>query len=171
MKQDQKITRGEALRVLAVCAFPINVWAIVGILYQVPSWILSNNLWDFIGLIAYALSYSLGEILALFLPLLAAGWLAPARWLRGRFVALSTAVVLEVTVFVLLINYVEGLIWKKRLLAVPFIVILGLLIYLALRYPKFSRGLELIADRITILGSILLFFNLVSVIIVLVRNL
>lgn len=171
MRQDTNITRREALTVLAVCALPINVWAIVGILYQVPSWILSNNLWDFIGLIAYALSYTLAEILALVLPLLAAGWLAPARWVRGRFVALSTAVVFEVTVFVLLLNFVEGLIWRKRLLAVPFIVILGLLLFLVLRFPKVSRGLELAAERMAILGSILMFFNPVSLIIVLVRNL
>lgn len=171
LKQDKKISIREALTVLAVCAFPINIWAIIGILYQVPAWILSNSRWDFIGLIALALTYTLAEILALFLPLLAAGWLAPARWLKGRFVALSTAVVLEVTVFVLLLHFVEGLIWKKRLLAIPFIVILGCLFFLVVRFPKFGRGLEMAAERMTILASIFLFFNLVSVIIVLVRNL
>jgi len=70
-----------------VCAFPIHAWAIL-MAFRDFSWVSERTrIWDGIGLLAYALTYSLMETIGIFLLLLLLSLFMPKRWDANRRVA------------------------------------------------------------------------------------
>ncbi|MGD8458241.1 MAG: hypothetical protein PVF83_17835 [Anaerolineales bacterium] len=165
-----KLTAHELLMVFAICSFPVHLWTIVNVFYDIPAWMKYMDLWDLAGAISYALAFALLEAIALFLPLVLAAWILPKKWLRGNFVPLSFAFVLEAVVMALVIHENERLLWDKGLLLkifIGFYVLLAALIYLI---PRIKTIVDAIGERILVLFYLYFALDVLALIAILVRN-
>jgi len=166
-----RLTKQELLYTFAFCSLPIHIWTISNVLYDVPAWMLYMDLWDLTGAISYALAFALIiETIPIFLLLTLAGWFAPKRWLRGNFVVLSLAFMLVATVMALVILNNERLLWDKGLLLKIFVAVYAVLAALIYLFPRIKEVVEAIAERVVVLVYIYLFFDVLAVIVVFVRN-
>lgn len=165
-----KLTTHELLMVFAICSFPVHVYTIVNVLYDVPAWMKYMPLWDLAGAISYALAFALLEAIALFLPLVLAGWVMPKNWLRGNFVALSFAFVLEAVVMALVIQGNETLLWDKGLLLKIFVGVYAGLMALIYLFPKINTFVVSIGERILVLFYLYITLDVLAIIAVIVRN-
>ena len=91
--------------VFAVCAFPIYGWSIFRFLEKMPGWLYHVNMWGVIGIFAYTQVFALFEsgIVLLFLLLLAA--IVPKRFVRAKFVAVGSMVVIVSSFWAVLAQY------------------------------------------------------------------
>lgn len=165
-----KLTAHELLIGFAICAFPVHVWTIVNVLYDVPAWLKYMTLWDLFGAISYALAFALLEAIALFLPLALAGWVIPKKWLRGNFLALSFAFVLEAVVMALVIQGNERLLWDKGLLLKIFAGVYAGLTVLIYLFSKIKTFVAAMGERILVLFYLYLFLDALAIIAIIVRN-
>jgi hypothetical protein len=128
------------------------------------------TLWDLSGAISYALAFALLETIALFLPVFLVGWVLPKNWLRGNFVALSFAFVLEAVVMALFIHENERLLWDKGLLLKIFVGVFAGLSALIYFFPKINHFVKLLGERIVVLFYLYFFLDVLAVLIIIVRN-
>jgi hypothetical protein len=169
-KFKDKLTKQDLIMVFAICSFPVHVWTIVNVLYDVPAWMKYMDLWDLAGAISYDLAFVLLETIALFLPLALAGWVLPKSVLRGNFVAFSFAFVLEAVVMAVVVQENERLLWDKGLLLKIFVAIYAVLAALIYLFPKINRIVKSIGERIVVLFYLYFFLDVAAVIIIIVRN-
>jgi hypothetical protein len=170
LKFKGKLTTHELLMVFAICSFPVHVYTIVNALYDVPAWMKYMTLWDLLGAFSYALTFALLEAIALFLPLVLAGWVVPKSLLRGNFVALSFAFVLESVVMALVIQGNERLLWDKGLLLKIFVGVYAALMALIYLVPKIKSFVASIGERILVLFYLYITLDVLAIIAVIVRN-
>jgi hypothetical protein len=170
VKIKQKIFNGEMLMLIGVTAVPVNIWTVLTTMEWVPSWVLSNTSWDLIGSLSYPLAFALVEILTIFLPLVFLRLALPEKWMRDKFLSFGFLYVLEFTIFVLLLQNNDALFWQKRLLLLGFVGGLVLIFLLVYFIPFVKKICDFLADRFAILGFFLMVFNLLAVVIVLIRN-
>ena len=165
----KKISFQEVVLVFAVCAFPIDTWTIINTFNHVPSWILSNDNWDFIGAIAYNLVFASIEIFTISSLLLLVGFITPKKLLKDNLVPLSFLFVMEAAFFAMAIIFNPKLFWQKRNLLILFIGIFGAISFSLYRYPKITVWLRKIIDRLAILAYLYLFLNVLSIVIIIIR--
>lgn len=166
----KKITLLETAIVFAICALPINIWAIINTLYFIPSWILYRDLWDLTGAVAYVLFFSLIEICGLFVLIMIGGFLTPKRWLKNNFIAFSTVIVIEATTIAIALHYFPKLLWQKKAIAFVFVLVFVVAAILINRFPALRKGINTIVERISVLSFIYLILNVVALVIVVIRN-
>lgn len=166
----KKISFREAALVFAVCALPVNAWAVVNTLYFVPSWILYRDLWDFIGAIAYVLVFSLIEIFGFFILLMLGGYLTPKQWLKDNFIPFSTVIVVEATTIAIVLHYFPKLFWQKKGIALAFVVVFVLAAFIINKFPAVKKGINAFVDRVSILSFLYLVLNFAALLIVIIRN-
>lgn len=158
------------LQLFVFCAFPIHVWTIVNMLLDIPAWLVYMTSWELLGAIAYTLSFALLETLVVFIPVLIVGVLLPRKWYGEWYLAAVSLILFE---FALLAVGLHALILNdlpKRNAFLGFGFFALFTILLVLRLPDVNRGLRAIADRLGILTSIYLAFDVLGFMIVLVRN-
>ncbi|MEN8241914.1 MAG: hypothetical protein ABFS17_08330 [Chloroflexota bacterium] len=170
MKIKQKLFSKELGILLGVCAVPVNLWTIYWTLDLVPSWTKSNTLWGFIGLLAYPLAFALIEILGILSALILLRLIIPNQWGTNRFAAFGLLFVIEFSTFVLLLQFIDSLFWQKKLLLLGFLGILFLISLIVQFIPSITKIFDTIANRLMVLGYFFLIFNLLGVVIVLIRN-
>ena len=166
----KKISFREASLVFAVCALPVNAWAVVNVLYFVPSWILYRDLWDFIGAVSYVLFFSLIEIVGFFVLLMLGGYLTPKRWLKDNLVPFSTIIVVEATAIAIGLHYFPKLFWQKKLLALAVVGVFIVAAFLIARFPVVKKGMNAFVERISVLSFLYLVLNFLALVIIVVRN-
>jgi len=162
-----KITRWEALQVIVLCAFPVHAWALVNLFWNYPSWVIFENAWGIIGLASYVLVFALFESLLAGGLVLLVFWLIPQRVLGRRLVALATALMLTATFFAVAHN----LDWfGERLdLSPEFGITLGIVVVLLYIFRPLVRVLEWAAERLIMLSTIYLLFDIPAIIVVIYR--
>jgi len=133
------------------------------------------TVWDLIGVLSYPESFALFESVVIFLPLVLLSALLPSGWFRDKFVALSTGIVyLSVVWFVLThVNDVALRYWGFR----QFLPWIGLFLFSQISFFSlihYSQKLKSIivsfVDRVAVLSVVYLLIDLVSVLIVVIRN-
>jgi hypothetical protein len=171
-------------------AFPLHVWAILLIMMDV-SWVAERtDYWDAMGVAAYGLVFVLLESVLIWGVLIFVGYLLPKTWSENQRIVLL-GVYMTVTVlwavygqlnFLLgwsfpkaIILFLAGrahplwfLYWGYFILAV-FTVLLGT--YVTIFSKRFQSGFIEFADRLSTLVGLYLFFDVVGLIFVLIRNL
>ncbi|MGW8226960.1 MAG: hypothetical protein ACWGOY_14550 [Anaerolineales bacterium] len=150
----------EALLVSSACIFPIHIWTTIVFLYNFPSLILKANLWQILGVLAYALVFALFESLLLFgfLVLLAA--ILPRKAFMDRFVPVGTLLALVIPGLALLVNtqFMQENSWVW--LPVLAVIVFGL--FASLRHPAEGSSMNLLAERFTLIASLYIFLDLVA---------
>jgi hypothetical protein len=123
-----------------------------------------------IGSLSYPLAFAFVEIIVIFIPLVILRLVLPEKWIGDKFLSFGFLYVLEFTFFVLLLQNFESLFWQKRLLLAGFLGGLILIIVLVFFVPIVRKICDFLTDRFGILGLFLMVFNLMAIVIVLVRN-
>jgi len=149
-------------------------------LFQIPSWLYSHSKTGIFFLAAYVFAVALIESLLLFGFVLLVSLILPRRIFRDQFIAQGSLMVVGCTIWALILKFQNESSGLRNLLEVSawiLLFILSLLIiavvssFLMQRYPQGKSVLEAIADRMIIFAWIYAPIGLVSLAIVLVRNL
>lgn len=142
----------------SACIFPIHIWTTIVFLYNFPSLILKANLWQILGVLAYALVFALFESLLLFgfLVLLAA--MLPRKAFLQRFVPMGTLLALVISGLALLVNtqFMRENPWGW--LPVLAGIVFGLLA--SLHQPADGSFLSRLAERFTLIASLYILLDL-----------
>ena len=138
---------------------------------EVPSWVLSMTLWEVISTVAYTLTFALIETLIVFLPVILIAMILPRRWVQEKFIPLSSLLLTELTLMAVGLHFAIILEKPKRLLLLSYAFVLGLTTFLVLRFPRIQNVLRAVVERLTVLSFIYIFFDMISLVIVLIRNL
>jgi len=131
--------------------------------------------WTLAGTIAYTQAFALIESLLVMGLMVLMAIILPGKWYKERFVAQSSvAIILAAIASVLAHLYGQDWsMWNTR----GFLTWLGILFclilvasFLVARFKWLERGLEALAERLLILSSVYIAIGLVSLILVLIRN-
>jgi len=160
--------------------FFVYSWTIYRMLFQIPSWLYSHSKTGIFFLVAYVFAVALIESLFLFGFILLVNLILPRRLFRDQFIAQGSLMVIACTIWALILKFQNASSGLRNLLEVSawiLVFILSLLIiavvssFLMQRYQRVKSVLEAIADRMIIFAWIYVPVGLVSLAIVLVRNL
>ena len=168
-------SREQLILLFAACVFIIHVWAIISVLREVPAWVLRLNYWDLIGVIAYTQLYALAESIVVFLVLIIIAAILPAKLFREKLVALGTMVVIVSSIWFIFAHYNDQVIrlWgAKQFLFVFLAFLVSILIPYVLiqRYPKIADIIDSIVGRVAVLAYVYVFLDVISIIIIVIRN-
>ena len=165
------------MRVFWVVAFPINMWAIINTLRELPGFFLYMNTGQIISYVAYTMTFALIEICGMWLVMCIACVIFPHRWYRDQFVEMSTAIVIILAIWFIPAQFfdkIRGVDFPPPLLILAFWII-TLISALILFRPliqnsnRVSNFLNRLTDRIAILSMIYFVFNMLGVFVVALR--
>ncbi len=168
----------EMLYVFAVCVFPVNLWSMLNLLQQIPAWRLRLGAWDLIGAVAYSQSFALVEICILFLMLVVLAVLLPGRLLRDKFLSVGSLFVLFAAAWTVVMHRVTDCcdafsIWGAGDIALLLLgyVLCFVLVQVLVRFDASAdRAVRGLVERIAVLSVFYLAVDVISVGVVLVRN-
>jgi hypothetical protein len=172
-----------------MCAFPLHAWTIL-LAFRDISWVTErSNMWDAIGVVSYGLIFAFVESLIIFFIAVLLGFLVSRHWEVDRRVVLLSILVLVDALWSMFSQYyflgklslpeiVNRSIVESghpiRILytfIIPLVSFSALLpTYLILKSDKafqFFRGL---VERVTLLSLFYLFFDVIGLVIVIIRN-
>ena len=163
----------------ASCVVPVHSWSTFTFLDQMPGWLVYLNAWDLIGTFAYTQAFALLESIAVLLVVILLGAILPARFLRDRFATRASILVL-LTLGCGIVAQSTGRIPFTGSMAWPSkSFILGGTLYLASigasyglmhRYRHLEEAVHAFMERLTVFLYIYVPVGILSVAIVVVRN-
>ena len=173
-----------------MCAFPLHFWTLILVFRDIQWMTERTNFWDALGVASYAMVFAFLESLLLFLILTLLGFLVPTQWSRETRIALLTVLFLILSIWAMLsqlyfLAAVQTPGWfiflmartghpVRILYALALILVtptLALPAWLALRSEKFLKSVNSLIERLSLLSGLYLFFDVVGLIIVIIRNL
>lgn len=172
-----------------VCAFPLHVWTFI-LAFRDFSWVAERtNAWDAIGVMSYGLILAFFESVLFFLAALLLGFLVSRKWAEERRLALVGILAIITSLWAMTsylffmsnvsipagtVAFLAGLAHPLRFLyALSLILVfptVAIPAYLALRSEKFVKGMQSLFDRLSLLTTLYLFFDVVGLFIVIIRN-
>jgi len=173
-----------------MCAFPLHAWTLI-LAFRDLSWVTERtNAWDAVGVMAYGLLFALIESTVIFLVATGLGFLVSAQWDKDRRVVLLAVLVLIASLWAIagqlffLLNVplpgqlIQFLVRSGHPLRVLYVLVLAMITptvlipaLLVLRSRGFFQFFQEVIDRVSVLTMFYLFFDIVGLVIVLVRNL
>ena len=171
------------------CAFPLHLWTII-LAFRDFSWVTERtNSWDAIGVVSYGLIFAFIESVVVFLVAILLGFLISKIWSEDRRIALLSSLVLITSLWAMgsylffmlqvsisgeTLDFLGSLAHPLRFLYVVSLAAAGVTValptYLVLRSEKVLQGMRGFFERLSLLTLFYLFFDLVGLIIVIVRN-
>ncbi len=172
-----------------ICAFPLHVWTIV-LAFRDFSWVTERtNSWDAIGVVSYGLIFAFVESLLVFLVAVLLGFFVSKIWGEDRRITL-VGMLIFITSLWAMVNYLffmlnwsipgESILFVADLahpLRFLYVVSLALVVptvvlpaYFVLRSNKFLKSVRGFFERLSLLTMFYLFFDIVGLVIVIVRN-
>jgi hypothetical protein len=175
ISKSRYLQAGDLALVFLACVFPIHLWAIWNLMQVIPAWILRSTPWELVGVIAYIQMVALIESVILFGFLFSLGLLLPNKLFAHKFIANSSAfILLHSAWFVAMHYYYDSIrLWgaANLLLLVLALLFTNILSYLLVnRSQKFEEVLKAATKRVSVLSVIYVSFSLVSLFIVVLRN-
>lgn len=181
MKLRSKIpTWQDVLSGFSFTVFVVFSWTIFRLLFQIPSWLLSHTKSGIFFLAAYVFAFALIESLLVLIYVLVANFVLPRKLFRDWFIPQGCLLVLNSAAWALLVQYRREALSTMDLLPVIAWISLYLLsvmivIYVASkimsRYDRVKSIFVTITDRMVLFTWLYVPLGLVSLVIVLVRNL
>jgi hypothetical protein len=172
------------------CAFPIHVWAII-LIFNDVEWIAErSNFSDSIGVASYGLVFSLGESFLLFLAAALLGFLVSTKWSGERRIALMSTLATILALwsmagqFYFFMNAPFPESWiiffaafsrpLRALYVAAIVVVLPSVFiptWLLLKFDKPLKFVTAALEKVSLLTSLYLFFDLIGVVVLMFRNL
>ncbi|UCD97959.1 MAG: hypothetical protein JSV42_13475 [Chloroflexota bacterium] len=168
--------RADLWFVFSSIIFVVNVWAIINILRAVPSWILSHTIWEMIGIISYPLVFALLESALFTLGLVVMAFLLPSKLLRDNFISQGSLAALIASLGIILAHLYgsDFGIWSVRsfakyvLLLIIIILASWVLVYF---FKRLNTIIVTVTKRISPLSTAYLALDLLSIFVIVIRNL
>lgn len=172
-----------------ICAFPLHFWTII-LAFRDFSWVTERtNSWDAIGVVSYGLIFAFIESIVVFLVALLLGFLASKKWNEDRRLALVGILVFITSLWAMLsylffmlqapipentISFLVSLAHPLRFMYAVSLALVGFTIalptYLVLRSDAFLKSVQGLFERLSLLTLFYLFFDVMGLIIVIIRN-
>jgi len=172
-----------------MCAFPLHAWTLV-MVFRDLSWMAERtNFGDALGGGAYALLFAFVESLVLFLVMTLLGFLVSTAWDQGRRVALVTVLYWIAALWSMIgqlyfLTQFQAPDWLLGFLiqnghpvrvmyALAFFLVaptVALPAWFILRSEKAVKFTNSLVERLSLLSAFYLFFDLVGLVFVIVRN-
>jgi len=160
--------------VYAVIVMMIYPWTLTRYFWKLSSWILFASVGDLAALFAYMVVVNLLESILVLLVPLAMSVVLPQRWFYDRFKTRSVALVLFGLGFLIYLNknlHADAPFPLALVRWIPMVAIAILvLVFLVDRVDFLRRVLEELAGRLTIFLYISIPVSVISLVVVLVRN-
>jgi hypothetical protein len=173
----------------SVSAFLVHVWALL-LIFQDLSWLAERtNMWDAIGVGAYGLVFALLESVIVFVAAIFLGFLVLTAWNETTRISLLGSLVMMASIWAILgqLNFMLG--WSppasliqwlastEHPLRILYLLVLlivtptvGLTVFAQLKFNKLNRWTYGFFDRLSLLLILYLLMDLISIIILLIRN-
>ena len=184
-----RYTRQGLWSLFLMCALPLHAWTLV-LAFRDLSWLTDRtNSWDAIGVLCYGLLFAFVESVLVFLISALLGLITPRRWDSRRRVGFMSALVLVLSVWAMLeqlyfladvrlpdafLAFLVNSAHPLRVLytVIPAIVIItfAIPVYLILRSERGVQVMTSIIDRLGLLASFYLVFDVAAVVVVVIRN-
>lgn len=163
----------EIARAFAVCAFPIYLYSIVIMLYEVPAWCLRLNPWDLIGAVAYTQMFALIESLLALVALFVIYALLPGL-LKKNFVVFTAVIILISSLWAVAVHLYDETIrlWGIRDFVIAGFLYIATIVFpyiLAYKYAGMERIINLFAMRLSVLSTFYISLGLMSTLIIFIR--
>jgi hypothetical protein len=154
----------------------VHVWAIINILIVFPAWLLRLSIWELAGAIGYPLVEALLESTILWTGLVVVSFVLPKKWLAEKFVALSSVLVWLLALWAVLVQFIFVSIvqWGwQQLLPGLFLMVLsfGLVYWFVRRYGRLEGWIKMLVQGFAVLTYIYVIFDLLGLVVVILRNL
>ncbi len=171
-------SRRDLMYGFAASVLLVNVWSILVLLRQVPTLLLRLSLADLVGVIAYNQAFALLESTLVLLALIVLAIILPGRRWRQGFAAYATLLLLVSWPWALVLNLLllgdeftnlgPG---GSLLLLAAYLAWVGAAFLLIARHNRLERALTVFIERVVVLSAVYLAVDLMSLVIVLLRNL
>ena len=185
----QRYSKQSLWSLFLMCAFPIHLWALI-LIFRDISWVAERtNMWDAIGVTSYGLVFAFIESVIFFIAITLLGLAIPTNWHEDRRVALLSILALLTTLWAIegqayfiwgsyipeqILRYMAGLEHPLRFLyaaalamVIPTIVVP---VYLVLRSDRFLNLVQGLIERISFLTMLYLFFDVLGLVVIIIRN-
>jgi hypothetical protein len=184
-----RYTRQGLWSLFLMCALPLHAWTMI-LAFRDLSWLTDRtNAWDAVGVLCYGLVFAFLESLIVFLVASLLGLITPPRWEPSRRLGFLTVLVLVLSLWAMvgqlffLINtgfpdaIITFLVRSAHPLRIIYTVIPGIVI-LTFAVPvvlvlRSRRGVQImgeVIDRLGLLASFYLVFDVAALVIVVIRN-
>ncbi|NBD36307.1 MAG: hypothetical protein GVY30_09980 [Chloroflexi bacterium] len=165
--QSRLPSKQKAYEFFSFCIFLVQTWAIYSLLREMPSLLLRYTVWDIVGAASYTFAFTLLESLGLFAIFYLLTILLPAPILKDEFIIRAVLIffLINYLAMAFLLTTDQILPWSAGLVG-----LLGLG-YFIVKYKKIRSTIAGGMDRLSVLATIYLVVDILSVLIVLVRNL
>lgn len=165
--------------VFAACAVPVHSWSTFTFFNQMPGWLVYLNAWDLIGTFAYTQIFALLESVTILLVVILLGVILPARFLRDRFAAQGSTVVLLTFGWAIvahstqIVPFARSAPWlsKKLLFMVGlYLASIGVPYVLIYRYRRLEEFIYSFLERLTVLLYMYVPIACLGTVVVILRN-
>lgn len=185
-----RYTRSGLWSLFLMCALPQHAWTLV-LAFRDLAWVTERtNAWDAIGVLCYGLLFALVESLVLFVVVMLLGLLLPRRWEPDRRIALLGIFALVLSAWAMLsqlfflanVRFPDGAIAFLVASAHPLWVIYGVLVTLVsatFLWPAWAIGrpggslkfAAVLIDKLGLLATFYLVFDMAALVVIVIRNL
>lgn len=168
-------SRSEIIAVFGVVVFACHSWTMLGFLNKLSSFLLYFSVGEILSIFAYMMSVALLESIAFTILLVLLSVILPASWLRDGFAYKGFVIVLIATAASILFqrflpdDYPSTLMLAASTI-VPLLLIVALIV-VSHTFPRLRSLLLDIQDRISIMLFIYVPIGVLSLMVVLFRNL
>jgi hypothetical protein len=138
---------------------------------SVPSWLLYMSNSDIVGSVAYHLLFTIFETIIIYLIILMIGLLIPKRWLPEPFLSMCAVLLTELSIMAIIFQHLVQQYSSFRWMFIVCLLTLAISIVIVPKISKLPKITRLLAERLTILTFLYVFFDIFGVVIVIMRNL
>ena len=172
-----------------MCALPLHLWTFL-MVFRDMSWVSERtNAWDAVGVASYGATFALIESLIIFLLVAAVGLLTPGYWDYNRRISFLSLFILIVSLWAIIVQLLSlwniwlpyGLVrflvnthhpvrYLYLLLLVVIVPTIFFPLYSFIRSKRSVAVMQDLIERFSTLTVFYLFFDLIGVCIVIIRN-
>jgi hypothetical protein len=183
-----KYSRQGLQALFLTCAFPFHFWTLI-LVFRDISWLTERtNLWDAIGVASYGMIFAFIESALVFLIVVLAGFVIP-KWQADRRIAFLGLLILLTAVWGMIsqllfiwnvslpVSAIQFLRNSGHALRIMYAVCLSVVsitvllpIYFFIRSRKSVMVMQGLMDRLSLLTMLYLFFDVLGLVIVIIRN-
>ncbi len=185
----QRYSRQGLWFLFLTCAFPLHFWTLI-LVFRDISWLTERtNVWDAIGVASYGMIFGFTESVVIFLVLALLGFLTPKQWETDRRIAFLALLILITSVWGMIgqllflwniflppqaIQFLRSSSHPLRIIYAACLVVVTptvlLPVYTFIRSNKAVMIMQNIMERLSLLTMFYLFFDLLALMIVIIRN-
>ena len=173
-------SRQQVFPVFSVTVFVVFSWTLYQEFFQVPSWLKYMTVGEILVITAYALAFALVESLVITGLLLILSLVLPVKVYRDKFIPQGSILVLIAGLIAILLQENMSEVYHLKIIQLttyPIIGMLGTVVMIFVlswifdRLGVLTRLIQSVAERMTVFSYIYVPLSVVSLVIVILRNL